>query len=121
MKSTTLGDVQINEGDFVMADTFSVHFSREIWGEDVDEFRPERFVEEFTQQFAGLYSRNQRIDHFPTVFPYDYEPISLNTFITRRILNVSPTTLEPVHAIFGTYCEGAPRGCGNVPLPTSSS
>lgn len=45
VKSTTLGDVQINEGDFVMADTFSVHFSREIWGEDVDEFRPERWLE----------------------------------------------------------------------------
>ncbi|KAK6010007.1 hypothetical protein OSTOST_25029 [Ostertagia ostertagi] len=43
MKSTTLGDVPLYEGDFVCADTLTLHFNREIWGEDADDFRPERY------------------------------------------------------------------------------
>ncbi|VDL72259.1 unnamed protein product [Nippostrongylus brasiliensis] len=45
MKSTTLGDISVKEGEFVMADTLTLHFDREIWGDDADEFRPERWLE----------------------------------------------------------------------------
>lgn len=42
MKSTTLGEVEIQEGEYVLADTFTLHYDPEVWGEDANEFRPER-------------------------------------------------------------------------------
>ncbi|KAF8356667.1 hypothetical protein PRIPAC_91662 [Pristionchus pacificus] len=45
MKDTTVGDYDIEQGTIVLADTFAVHFSKELWGEDADEFRPERWLE----------------------------------------------------------------------------
>ncbi|VDM68254.1 unnamed protein product, partial [Strongylus vulgaris] len=45
MKSTTLGNVQIEEGTFVMVDTLSLHYDPEIWGKDANEFRPDRWLE----------------------------------------------------------------------------
>lgn len=45
MKSTTLGGIPIEKGEFVMADTFTLHFDREIWGDDANEFRPERWLD----------------------------------------------------------------------------
>ncbi|PAV58773.1 hypothetical protein WR25_10836 [Diploscapter pachys] len=44
MKSTTIGDLRIEEGECVMADTWSLHFDKDIWGEDVNEFVPERWL-----------------------------------------------------------------------------
>ncbi|KAJ1359998.1 hypothetical protein KIN20_018851 [Parelaphostrongylus tenuis] len=44
MKSTTLGDVQVKEGEFVLVDTFSIHFDHNLWGEDADKFYPERWL-----------------------------------------------------------------------------
>jgi cytochrome P450 family 13 len=43
MQETTIGDVKVEEGIKVMADPFTVQYSKELWGEDADEFRPERF------------------------------------------------------------------------------
>ncbi|KAK6755821.1 hypothetical protein RB195_014295 [Necator americanus] len=45
MKSTTLGHIQVEEGEYVLADTFTLHHSPEVWGEDADEFRPERWMD----------------------------------------------------------------------------
>ncbi|PIO75471.1 unspecific monooxygenase [Teladorsagia circumcincta] len=56
MKSTTLGDVPLYEGDFVCADTLTLHFNREIWGDDADDFRPERWLEQSERPTAAFLS-----------------------------------------------------------------
>ncbi|GMR46086.1 hypothetical protein PMAYCL1PPCAC_16281 [Pristionchus mayeri] len=45
MKDTTVGGYEIDKDTIVMADTFAVHFNKDLWGEDVDEFKPERWLE----------------------------------------------------------------------------
>uniref|UniRef100_A0A1I7WLL2 Cytochrome P450 n=1 Tax=Heterorhabditis bacteriophora TaxID=37862 RepID=A0A1I7WLL2_HETBA len=44
MRTTTLGEVEVREGEFVMADTWTVHYDKTLWGDDANEFRPERLV-----------------------------------------------------------------------------
>lgn len=39
---------RIHRGVRILFDTWSVHHDRGIWGEDVEEFRPERFVNRST-------------------------------------------------------------------------
>ncbi|CAJ0956503.1 unnamed protein product, partial [Mesorhabditis belari] len=36
--------VQLEEGDSVQIDVFSIQYSKEIWGDDVEEFNPDRFL-----------------------------------------------------------------------------
>ncbi|KAI6190865.1 Cyp-13A10 [Aphelenchoides bicaudatus] len=38
--------MKIEEGTCVHIDAFGIHFDKEIWGEDADEFKPERWLEE---------------------------------------------------------------------------
>lgn len=43
MRETTLGGITIEKGVKVAADAFSVHRDKDLWGEDANEFRPQRF------------------------------------------------------------------------------
>ena len=49
-ETTTLGDYTIEAGTYVQADVFSVHFDEQIWGPDVMEFKPERWLEEYEEK-----------------------------------------------------------------------
>jgi cytochrome P450 family 709 len=40
--NTTIGGIEVEEGTCVHVDVFSVHFNKEVWGEDAAEFKPER-------------------------------------------------------------------------------
>nr|CDJ82292.1 Cytochrome P450 domain containing protein [Haemonchus contortus] len=56
MKSTTLGPLKVEEGEFVMVDTMSLHFDRNLWGNDAEEFRPERWTESTERSSAAFLS-----------------------------------------------------------------
>lgn len=40
---TKLGNIEIEEGTGVHVDVFSIHYNKDIWGEDAMEFNPDRF------------------------------------------------------------------------------
>lgn len=44
MKTTRVGEMEIEEGTFVLADTWTLHYDKEIWGPDADQFVPERWL-----------------------------------------------------------------------------
>jgi cytochrome P450 len=41
---TNLKNVRIEKGTDVVLDTLTLHFDKELWGQDADEFKPERQV-----------------------------------------------------------------------------
>jgi cytochrome P450 family 13 len=51
---TKLGPLSIEKGTDVVLDVLSLHFDRKIFGDDAEEFRPERWLETNTPQNALL-------------------------------------------------------------------
>ncbi|RUP11852.1 cytochrome P450 [Jimgerdemannia flammicorona] len=45
-KDTAMGDYVIPRGTQVLLNIYSIHHNKRYWGEDVEQFRPERFEEE---------------------------------------------------------------------------
>ncbi|KAL7080600.1 hypothetical protein ACQ4LE_000417 [Meloidogyne hapla] len=43
-ETTTLGDITIEKGTVVSTDLFTLHRDKKIWGEDSEEFKPERWL-----------------------------------------------------------------------------
>ncbi|CAI5455717.1 unnamed protein product [Caenorhabditis angaria] len=44
VKTTTLGNLKIEKGTRIEADVLSIHRSKEIWGDNVDDYVPERWL-----------------------------------------------------------------------------
>uniref|UniRef100_A0A8R1U5F2 Cytochrome P450 n=1 Tax=Pristionchus pacificus TaxID=54126 RepID=A0A8R1U5F2_PRIPA len=44
VKATEVCGMDFEEGDMIMTDTWTMHMDKEIWGEDAEEFRPERWL-----------------------------------------------------------------------------
>ncbi|KAF8359913.1 hypothetical protein PRIPAC_94908 [Pristionchus pacificus] len=55
MKDTTVCGYHIEEGTIVQADPHAVNLSKELWGEDAEEFRPERWLEADNQRAATAF------------------------------------------------------------------
>ncbi|GMS94913.1 hypothetical protein PENTCL1PPCAC_17088, partial [Pristionchus entomophagus] len=45
VKATEVCGMKFEEGDMVMTDTWTMHMDKTVWGEDAEEFRPERWLD----------------------------------------------------------------------------
>lgn len=43
MRETTINGLKIEEGVNIQVDTWTLHHDKKIWGDDVEEFKPERY------------------------------------------------------------------------------
>ncbi|KFD60367.1 hypothetical protein M514_06421 [Trichuris suis] len=46
MQTCTTGGITIEKGVYILVDVWSIHYNKDIWGPDADEFVPERFSED---------------------------------------------------------------------------
>lgn len=55
-QTTTVGEYTVEKDTAVMTDIFTLHRNKQIWGEDAEEFRPERWLEDNvpTNHFYGF-------------------------------------------------------------------
>ncbi|KAF8373184.1 hypothetical protein PRIPAC_79613 [Pristionchus pacificus] len=49
-----IGEHSFREGDMVIVDSLSLQMDKEVWGEDAEEFRPERWLENTTRDRAAF-------------------------------------------------------------------
>ncbi|CDW59268.1 p450 domain containing protein [Trichuris trichiura] len=49
MQTCTTGGITIEEGMYILVDVWSIHYNKDIWGPDADEFIPERFADDQMQ------------------------------------------------------------------------
>ncbi|GMR56367.1 hypothetical protein PMAYCL1PPCAC_26562, partial [Pristionchus mayeri] len=55
-KACEIKGYKFEVGDMVATDTWSLHMDKEIWGEDAEEFRPERWLEESSRARTAFQS-----------------------------------------------------------------
>ncbi|GMT20003.1 hypothetical protein PFISCL1PPCAC_11300, partial [Pristionchus fissidentatus] len=64
MNSTTVCGIDIEKDTWIEVDAYTLHIDKEIWGEDADEFRPERWLEpgfHVPQHVYGAFGGGPRI------------------------------------------------------------
>uniref|UniRef100_A0A7E4V4S3 Cytochrome P450 n=1 Tax=Panagrellus redivivus TaxID=6233 RepID=A0A7E4V4S3_PANRE len=54
MEPTTLGNIPIEKGTCVMTDVLTLHKDKSVWGDDADEFNPDRFFD-FTPRMQNAF------------------------------------------------------------------
>ncbi|RFU74920.1 cytochrome p450 [Trichoderma arundinaceum] len=82
---TTIGDLEIPKGKQIMVSPYAVNRSRELWGDDADMFRVERWEESYsggakTSQAFLTFSSGPRI-----CIGKDFATLSLKVFLTVLI------------------------------------
>ncbi|EHK21645.1 uncharacterized protein TRIVIDRAFT_53015 [Trichoderma virens Gv29-8] len=81
-QGTTVGDLKIPKGKQIMVSPYAVNRSQELWGDDADEFRVERWEESYsggakTSQAFLTFSSGPRI-----CIGKDFATLSLKVFLT---------------------------------------
>ncbi|CAI2327088.1 unnamed protein product [Caenorhabditis sp. 36 PRJEB53466] len=64
MRETTINGLTIEEGVHVQVDTWTMHHNPRIWGEDVEEFKPERWLD----------PKTERLEHTGAYIPFGSGP-----------------------------------------------
>lgn len=65
-KETKIGEISVPAGVDIILPTLLIHHDPELWGDDVDEFKPERF-------FQGE-SKASNSDQLAFLFPFGWGP-----------------------------------------------
>ncbi|GMT18690.1 hypothetical protein PFISCL1PPCAC_9987, partial [Pristionchus fissidentatus] len=99
VKATTVCGYEMEAGDMIMTDTWSLHMDKTIWGEDVEEFRPERWLEDTSHPRVAF----QSFGEGPRMcigmrLAFMEEKIILAHFMKNFVVRVSENT-NPLHLV----------------------